>query len=444
MAGGFQSADEEGEKKQYKLDMNFHGKLDGQFTGQLTSTLPTTISPVSVNYATFFGNVLNNQPKANGGSVLANANADDSAHDSLTVGIWNLKSQPVLYVCNDGYFHTIDGEYALLSFLDPTSIELLINQNSMLFEANEIDSIKLVAYDFAFVDAGYNMPAQKYYNFYRIPQSTLPAMGHFPRLISYTDKSDFLLDQQATTHTFGKGNYSYAGVYSDALEDGGLGVYNMVYSPAIMPDTSYFSTRQQTLSDIGVAVVVELVFKSGDRRLFSERFLPQIKTFCFADAAALKTRFQYATAPTYIDGIHLEHKLFEKQKQKAIRLLNAELYPMVTIDENNYRYGIQVKPYQDAQNPGIVVETRNDDPGIRYWCATLEGLYQYLNTIDCLQSFDQRMDYFGLPPFTYGLFPTKKEGTSYVIGSGCQNTTGGKYILIYNVDANGNLTLQQE
>ena len=46
---------------------------------------------------------------------------------------------------------------------------------------------------------------------------------------------------------------------------------------------------------------------------------------------------------------------------------------MVTIDENNYRYGIQVKPYQVAQNPGIVVETRNDDPGIRYWCATHTG-----------------------------------------------------------------------
>ena len=317
MVGNCKNAYEEAEDKHYTLnmDLNISGTIKGQFDGQLSGRFATTVSPVTIAYDKFFEGVLNHQTT----NSLEAPSHGDKAGKQLSFGIWNLKRQPVYYVYNN---YVVDGETGskmVISFLDPTSIELDFSMDNELFDANEIDSIKLVAYDVVFVDNNYNLQARPYYDFYGIQHDHFSS-GPFAN-ISLCDE-DFLLDTKATIKSFTKGNFIYTGVSSDSIVAMGLSEYNMVYSPGIhINSTDNFINL--AIEEINVVVLVEVFFSNGESRIFAERFLPEIKLFGAAEyeARGINDRISDASAPTSINGIPFEHTMFTPLKEKARRLL---------------------------------------------------------------------------------------------------------------------------
>lgn len=371
-AGNMMDAYKEGEDKEYGLSVNFHANEDLGFNGQMYSTLGThTGNTITMTYGEFFKGI----PQKNHQQQASRRRANGNEDDVISLGVWNLKKQPVLYVCNDArYFSesellSIDNNYGTLaSFLDPTSIELMLNSNSTLFDIENVKKVSLVAYDFAFVNEKYTMGAQQYYNFYGVPQDKITNNWQYWRLPwGETGEKMCLLDQDAEYQSSTRDGIKYTGVKGGIPASDGydLSQYDMIYSPAIQ-------TNKDTLNTVGVSVIVEVEFKDGDKRVFAERFLPQIKTFNMADAPALKRRLENATVPTSIDGIELENHLFDKQKAKAVRMLEplanavSGPYPIVNLNWrwNNWlpMYGIRIRDYQREGNiPGIVITTFTGD-----------------------------------------------------------------------------------
>lgn len=324
LAGNGMNANEEAKDKRYGMDFstkdtmnmdydfnfNFNGTITGEFKAQLTSTLSSSAKPLSISYNKFFEGILAH-PKPHQAPKAQKNNGSSQ----LSYGIWNLKKQPEYYV-RELYTH-IDGKSTIISFFDPSSIELEINTESPLFDANEIDSIKLFAYDFVFVDSAYNLPAQQYYDFYGIHQDVVGIIGEDGQY-SY-NYTDFLLDQSATYKTVTKGDYSYTGVVSDSLSAYGFGMYNMVYSPVIQKQFGVGDSLK--LSEISIAVVVEMTFKNGEKRIFAERYLPEIIQY---DMVGPLVRVYEMETPGSINGIPLECPLYGMQREKALRLLHYQ------------------------------------------------------------------------------------------------------------------------
>ena len=450
MVGNCKNAYEEGKDKNYtlKMDLDFSGTIKGEFNGQLKSRLSTSVSPVTISYDRFFEGV----PKHNSGAKTAPAQAND-ADGELTFGIWNLKSQPVYYVCKDAMFDN----GSLISFLDPTSIELSVNASNQLFDSTQIESIKLVAYDYAFVDESYGLTAQPYYDYYGISQDELPVMGSMTAITGGLPDEDFQLALSATGgKSFTKNNLTFVGIASDSLVEMGLGMYNMVYSPQIRPDQDVYKDQALKLDAISVGIVVEVKFKNGEYRVFSERFLPQIKTFTMAEAQSIIDRLQSTYAPSWLDGYAMP--LYGMQKDKALRLLYAAKYPLVPIScKEEYpgheicQYGVCIRPYQDADHPGIVITTHDEyDPGYRYSCETLAEVYNIVESMGYYETygsstdpFAHRLEELDMQQFLYNFIFAKEDKVSYK-GS-CDNTFYPKiYISIYHVDSNGNVTLFNE
>lgn len=328
LIGNCYNANEEGEDKKYTLgfstkdtmsysfNFNFAGTITGEFNAQLTSTLASTAKPLSISYEKFFEGILAH-PTPHQTAKLQQAAGDDNGQDdgvSLSLGIWNLKHQPVYYVRT--HYALIDNKPTIVSFLDPTTIELELNMDNPFFDTNEIDSITMVAYDYTFVDGNYKLSAQPYYDFYGIGQDSVK----FKEIIGdwhHIQYTDYLFDTTATYRTITKGDRTYTGVVSDSLAAYGFGMYNMVYSPAIGADIHIGS--EIAVDEISVAVVVEMTFKNGEKRIFAERYLPEIRTYGLAIISDL---YKVPSAPTEINGIPLSCPLFEMQRDKALRLLN--------------------------------------------------------------------------------------------------------------------------
>lgn len=301
----------------YNLDFNFNGTITGQFDAQLTSTLASTAKPLTISYDKFFEGILahpntNHAPKARTNEGDSNGESDGI---KFSLGVWNLKRQPRYYVREE--CAQIGEDRVLISYLDPTSIELELNMDNPFFDANEIDSIKLVAYDYAFVDSSYHLSAEPYYYFYGIQLDSVHIKGIRDTINHHHDYTDYLLDQSAAYKTITKGDRAYVGVASDSLAAYGFGMYNMVYSPAIRvrPDVGRGTTLM--VNEISVAVIVEMTFKNGEKRIFAERYLPEIITYHYAGPFEIGK----ATAPTSINGIPLECPLFDMQKAKVLRFL---------------------------------------------------------------------------------------------------------------------------
>lgn len=322
MIGNTKNAYEEEEDKTYTLDMSLdiNGTIKGQFDGQLKGRFATSVSPVTISYDKFFEGVLNHQTT----NSLTVAPRRNKANNQLSLGIWNLKRQPVYYVYGN---YVVDGETGskmVISFLDPTSIELDFSNDNELFDASEIDSIKLVSYDFAFVDNNYNFSAAPYYDFYGIQHDQFSSG---PLANVFLTDQDFLLDTAATIKSFTKGQYIYTGVASDSIVGMGLSEYNMVYSPGIhLNSTQDFINL--AINEIGVAVTVEVYFSNGESRIFAERFLPEVKLFGAVEyeARSLRDRLVNVSAPTTINGIPFEHTMFTPLKEKALRVLDEAVW----------------------------------------------------------------------------------------------------------------------
>lgn len=420
-------------KAKMSLSLNFHGNISGQFNGQLKSRLGTSVSPVTMSYNAFFDslNVHKNEKPA---SMKRRTNSVDS----ISIGAWNLKKQPVYYVCGDTRFE--DG--SLISFLDPTSIELLINEDNPLFDADEIDAIDVVAYDFALAD-NYYISAEPYYNFYGIPRDPINTTNNL--VTSGLASVDYMLEETDDGRIYTKEGIDYIG-HAAPFTEKGWNLPDIVYSPQIV-DQLIHSIE---LNYLGVAVLVEMTFRNGEKRFFAERFLPQIKTFNLSEAQTLINKFQDAHAPSYLEGkYHYSSHLFEMQKEKALRILYAALYPVITIDAYNEVSGIRVRSWKNAQNPGIVIVTSEHDPGVRYTCETLYDIYQDIENLGFYDGgegnpFDRRFRNLNLPELRGYKYITK-EGWTFKNGS-CSGKEPDYpyYFIIYHEDAQGNLTLYSE
>ena len=471
-AGNLQNASHAADSSQYQLAINFAVKEAVSLTGNMYTTLGTDNNTITMTYGEFFKEVLkNNPPKNQASRRRANSNEDDV----ISLGVWNLKKQPVLYVCNDarydasGYLTYMNSWGNLASFLDPTSIELMLNTNSALFDIENVKKVSLTACDFAFVNEKYRLDAQPYYNFYGVPQDQITDNGHY-WFFPWGDDGYkmFLLDQDAEYQSSTRDGIKYTGVKCGipASDGSDLSHYDVIYSPAIQ-------TKGGKLNTVSVLVMVEVEFKDGDKRVFAERFLPQIKTFNMADAPALKKRFENATVPTGIDGIELENHLFDMQKAKALRMLEplayavSGPYPIVytgmdnvntSLQNNKPIYGIRIREYQDENTPGIVIHTTEKELEYDHYPSyelmrDLGDCLMNLNDMDAINSKLERCNMFSLNED----YVTKRDGKTghvtfnwtpevYEVLGGLQfdqsNTENKRYILIFYEDKDGNLTLQ--
>ena len=409
----------ESKEKTYQLDLNFNVSGSGQINGSLSSNVGTSVPPAQLDYSMLFDQVISHK----GGADAT----------SITAGAWNLKRQPVLYVSSDMYFNMkgmssggFFGKYkseersTLLSFLDPTSIELMLNTDSTLFPYKDIDSVKVLAYDFMFTEDSYQMPMQPYYAYYGIHQDNVRGDNTAASIeLSYWEGSQveqvfkpFLLDTTATptVKTYGSNHIittdedyfvyeTYSGVPT-AFTAEGMPTYSQLFSPSIS-----YNTPDTTVNNIGVAVILEVDFKNGEKRLFADRFLPQIKALPMRDILDLRNRFTNTQAPSTMDGIAIDYTLFEEQKQKALRLTDSlaqrleDPYPVVFLDGDTI--GIRIREYKDADTLGLVLVTGNDMPYGPYSQYSTKKTAVFLhNYIDDLQAWDAisaKLEFFGMP-----------------------------------------------
>lgn len=335
MAGGITSASTESDTAHYALDLNFHIADTGQINGSLTSHLPTTISPVQVTYERLFEQVLKRQQKQAGKKNAAQ-------QDSLQLGLWSLETPPVFYVATDVVFGDDQGYYVPVSFLDPGSVKLALSEQSME-GTNPIVSASMVAYDFVFTNPAYTMPAEPYRNFYEINSDFTSLTVNDATTILYyypaeTEQGiqrysngylmDFINQDLALSDTtfineiyLTRGNveYMYSGSATIASGDA-LAGYDIVCCPGIH---TYNSTIN--FDNIYVAVMVELTYANGDKRVFADRFLPQIKGFTRAEAASLYNTIN-AEWQGYSLPVRGQQPLFEALKYKAKHILEPLMY----------------------------------------------------------------------------------------------------------------------
>lgn len=314
----------DGEDKDYKVNMNFNISATAEINGSLTTNLGTTVNAIQIDYDVLFGNILAHQTKASAGD------------NTITTGLWNLKNPPVIYIAEDAMFEHPDKVTGIglqafpyhPSFLDPMSIELMVNTDNVLFPLDEIKKFNLLAYDFVFVSDKYDVPAQPYYDYYDVPQDSFLLSKQKTNVIS-CDYHICMLDPNvdAETISFKRNNdkydriYYYSGV-AETYSEYGLDAYNLIGTPIIhqIPDVFGIS---YTFDQLGVAAVLEVEYKNGDKRIFSDRFLPRIKAFSINDADSLKTVLSNASQVQTIAGIPIENPLFEAQKAKAVRVLDS-------------------------------------------------------------------------------------------------------------------------
>lgn len=472
-AGNFMNAQEEGEDSRYKLGIDFHVFDEFRFNGQLSSESGGGEgTSVTMSYRSFFENILNNRPK----QQSSRRNGDEIK--TISIGAWNLKQQPVLYVCRDASFATPYGSEAALhdnvlaSFLDPTSIELMLNSQNILFEKNNIKKISLLAYDFAFIDPLYKMPAQPYYNFYNIPLEQIDYEGTHHWLLPFGEDGykRFLLDTDAEYKTLGgNSSFQYTGVSAqfaskNDTETYSLNRYNQIYSPAICPPQRFLCPTLN-LNTIGVSVILEIEFKDGDKRIFAERFLPEIRSFSIYDAPDLVQRLQNASVQT-IDSIEMEMPLFEKQIDKACRVLEplteaiSGPYPFVFIESvprhymncntinYDYGYGLRVRDYKDENTPGIVIRTCQNNTfnqAPTYSWTTLKALHDDLNSLNDWDTINGKLEQFGMFSLNNPYHYNGMGDWDFNIQDGYSaGEKGIYYIEIYHEDADGKLTLVTE
>ena len=311
-AGGVMNALQEGKDKTYSLDLNFNISATAEINGSLSSNLGTTVPPTQVDYSVFFGDIISHSKKA--------------AATKITTGLWNLKHAPVIYQPYDAQFCygnlpsiTYDGHVWLNTpFLDPTSVELILNDDNILFPLDEVEKVRLLSYDFMFTEQQYSLPVQPYYDYYGITRETGKNKwfynGRVPFYVSrdYARMKELMLDPDAVIvekdHLAGYWCNMF-GTETD-LSSSGLGTYNLIYSPL-----------SETLADFGVAVVMEICFKNGDSRIFADRFIPEIRQISYKDCQALYEKISQADAPNTIAGVPFENALFAGQKSKALSIL---------------------------------------------------------------------------------------------------------------------------
>lgn len=409
--GGCLSASQDAKDKTYQLDINFNVSLEGEINGSLTTNLGTTVNAVQIDYDILFENILAHRTQ--------NQNSDPK---TLTMGLWNIKNPPVIYVAEDAMFQTkVVDEYQYTStvnyypsFLDPGSIELVLNTDNCLYPLSEVDSIKLLAYDFVFTNSKYSMPAKPYYAFYGVAQDQFTIWNQEAWLYS-CDMSAFKQnkDQEFVTQNVHRegARFSYTGP-AELNTSFGMDVYDMIYSPLIHQISDNGSSSKYSLSQLGVGVAIEVKYKSGDKRIFADRFLPSIKSFKKKDAQELKSRVANYSGKQSIKGIPVENLLADYHKKRAGTVLDTLLlgYPARRLYDNEYnhinndfKYALcVVKPVKDTLGTAIVTYDKDKEyiGGDARELSDLETLHDKLSKKGDWSKINSRLKFMDMKPLS--------------------------------------------
>lgn len=440
---------EKADSTQYNLKLGFNISSTGELNGSLKSTLGTNTRPVKIDYEYFFKEILDHHNNSGSG-------------DGLTMGVWNLKNQPVIYVADDFILSEHDTYETIeyyVSFLDPSSLELMLNGDNLLFPLSEVVRVTMRAYDFAFTSEKYDVSPVPYKDFFGIPQETFDASKFRNKEFGSFKRDSFLLkekpDAKPKSISFERNNkeYNYFGTVS-TLDGFGLDAYDLVYSPIIGIRRPLLGwDGMLDFDDLYVAVIIQVDFDSGYSQVFAERFLPVIKSFSYSDVPKLKDRLSKSSAPETVNGIPVEFPLFDMQRDKAVRMLEAtpatNTYPSVFIKKaegDKDVYGLRVRAW--TQNaPGIVILPSTDE-NIAYKVFThlsaLQTLHKYLIELDDWEMIDNRLTELGLS--TLNQFFCTEDDYLYHLKTGEGNYGSGdlnKYpcLNMYYEDQNGNLSL---
>lgn len=475
------NAKQTGNKQEYTLQLNFNISATADITGSLTSLHGTSIPSPQLNYSNFFEQILLHSNSGQNNIQSRGRNNSPKSSEDIQLGLWNLKRQPVYYVAKDAVDENIafadSVRVNFISFLDPTSIELELNTDNILFSHEDIDSVNLLAYDFVFTDSSYNMPSKPYYKYYNIPQDSVSyvyswlegsygtmGIGNVASKYRHINDRAYLLNPDAEyvsdtvrsgiiKHKYHVDSYKYIATGVEAkLDSLGLGEYNLMYSPAMGVYIHSSIGERDTINFpkdiIGVAVVLEVVFKNGDRRIFADRFLPEIKAFSKDEASVIRDKIKNSPAPSSVGSIPLNNPLYDSQRNKAVRLLDplvnelAETYPLVPI--TNQLNGIRIRKYKNEQMKGIVIVTSESElPSPTTELETLEGLQCLLWSLDDWENIDARLNQLDMPSL--------RNNPYYEPNNLCRNFTETPqthvncegntcYIKVYLEDEDGTLT----
>ena len=321
-----------------KIEMSMTGDID--LSGYITSLATNSVTPLTMAVKRF---------------------ADYDSH--IGQGVWSLVEDPVVYVSDDrimGDVRTInlsvlkDGTYGnssvatnhlrMVSFFDPTSIKLNINTDVF----PDVSDVRVTCEYGVYpsVEAGHT---SNYLDLMGITQPTMKIVKDdetttFYQSQSSKNKTKYLclphtqfmataLEETTTNCAVVKqegADYYYYG--RKANTDGKDFIISpQVYFPYTVTDKSSAYSNGQMPDFV---VLVTLTFKSnGKSFIFTQRFLPQVKSISFAD---LKTK--YAELQSYSDkckageainilnnkaGIGVKHPYGDSSIQKTLDILNA-------------------------------------------------------------------------------------------------------------------------
>ena len=321
-----------------KIEMSMTGDID--LSGYITSLATNSVTPLTMAVKRF---------------------ADYDSH--IGQGVWSLVEDPVVYVSDDrimGDVRTInlsvlkDGTYGnssvttnhlrMVTFFDPTSIKLNINTDVF----PDVSDVRVTCEYGVYpsVEAGHTA---NYLDLMGITQPTMKIVKDdetttFYQSQSSKNKTKYLclphtqfmataLEETTTNCAVVKqegADYYYYGrkVNTDGKD---FIISPQVYFPYTVTDkSSAYSVGQMP----DFVVLVTLTFKSnGKSFIFTQRFLPQVKSISFAD---LKTK--YAELQSYSEkckageainilnnkaGIGVKHPYGDSSIQKTLDILNA-------------------------------------------------------------------------------------------------------------------------
>ena len=445
--GGCLTASQEAKDKTYQLDINFNVSLEGEINGSLTTNLGTTVNAVQIDYDVLFGNIIEHRAKSL------------SQGDTFTMGLWNFKNTPVIYIADDAMFqYSDDGSGCYFntkglyhpSFLDPRSLELAINTDDILFPLEDISRLNVLAYDFVFVSDKYSLPAQPYYDYYGVPQDSFSYSNQKTHIVNCDLKLSMLdpeVQPENKTFTRNGQRYYYSGT-TDVNTDYGMDVYDMVCTPIIhkMPNT----TSTYKFDQLGVVGVFEVEYKNGDKRVFADRFLPRIKAFHISEADSLKNVMSNASLTQTIAGISVENPLFEAQKSKAVRVLDSLsrhsiAYPAVELDNSviGQNVGIQIRAYSKESDGIVIVTNENGSTSGEPTLKCLEWLHDVIEERGDWNAINNRLEELGMASLNMGYYFKDGFQDIYNIQTGSEyfrldNQAGS--IRIFTMDSKGKLT----
>lgn len=341
----------------YTMTMDFHFGGKTEINTQSITYKGNNFTPITMSIGEMFKYLLYNKAPKRQSPQKGN-----SADEKINFGIWNLAQSPTIYVSKDVLFYnesqygtdynsdgnTIesfgkDEKLRYASFLDPSSIQVYINEDLTMFPHDKVKNLEVTAYDFIYEDNSFDRP-DMFYDLYKIKNDKMCLTtednswnyifngdSKSMQLVECDDKN-LLLDPSNGKLTYKTMQYladdlenigytfKYGGVYSDFPDE--LASYNAIYDPIIYVPRSENGLYpvKPNFANLGVAVVIS--FDIDDMHYsFARRFLPEIKTFSKSDISNIRNRINNYNQKTK-DGLNADFKLFDKEKAKALRILD--------------------------------------------------------------------------------------------------------------------------